>query len=237
MFWRKAKPPESSSTLLNLATSLGVERRQMVRVRYPLYAKVSELPQIGFKDNMLSIVDISVGGCCLSDPQEILGPQIGQDIELTLVWAGKIVPIKARIVGRVDHRRHIQFLTFNAGHVAKLKEAMSSGVRGQSLRPVTNASEFGPTLEAEEAWTSLHGDSVTFENHVLRFAQIHIAGLQYHIFHQAWPTHENGKPVKAQELERLVLFIANVAQPTTRINQLCEMLQLLIGDGKSGQAA
>jgi hypothetical protein len=229
MFWRKSKPPEDGSSLLNLASRLGVERRQMVRVRYPILSKVSELPQIAFKNEIFNILDISVGGCCLFDPRELLGPDIGNDVELTLVWNGKIEAIKARIVSRVDDRRHIQFMNFNAGHVCKLKDAMTFGVRGQSLRPSVPATQTEILIEADEIWTSLHGDSVIFENHVLRLAQIHIAGHQYHIFQQAWPTFANGKPVKALELERLVLFMTNVAQPSPRLKNLNELLQQMMG--------
>src|SRR5689334_11825069 len=104
MFWRKRKPHEIKATqsLLQIVTRLGVERRSNVRVRYPNVA-FNKLPEIFYSNYKFKVKDVSVGGCCLLDPEQVLGPQVGHDVELEMHWPTGIEKVKARIVARVDH--------------------------------------------------------------------------------------------------------------------------------------
>jgi len=229
MFWRKAKPPESTSDVLKLASKMGLERRQFVRVKYPELQKFTVLPEIGFADSFFRVIDISVGGCCLFDPHEMLGSQVGVEVDLTLAWGGKIDHVKSRIVSRVGHRRHIQFLNLEKAKTDRLKDWMGPGIRGQGLKLVTAAEgAAGPALDADEVWTSLQGDSVIFENHVHRYTQINLNGKPYSIFREAWPVRDGNKPSRPKDLEQLVLFLVNAPQPSLRLKSLIITLQQMI---------
>src|SRR5665213_2425873 len=131
MFWAKRKNSElrSAPSLQSVATELGIERRINVRCRYPQSVLVCKLPQIYFQDILLEVRDISVGGCCIWDPKENLGPMIGQDIELNIHWSTLVETVRARIVSRVDHRRHVQFLNLSTRRQSQLVKSMSYGVR------------------------------------------------------------------------------------------------------------
>ncbi|CAM5999394.1 unnamed protein product [Sphagnum balticum] len=157
---------------MKLAEKLGVEQRASVRVRYPRVTEVCRLPQIAFLDYKFIVYNISTGGCALLDSDEVLGPQVGHEIQLTLTWPDGVERVNARIVSRVDHRRHIQFLNLAPARIKQLANSMSAGVRGLSMRRHALSSLQGPSMEANELWSSPAGDSLVLETSVHRLAQI-----------------------------------------------------------------
>lgn len=231
MFWRKRKPEltEEGPSLQMLATRLGVERRKNLRVRYAPHLAVAKLPEISIEGSFLKIQDISVGGCCLLDPGELLGPSIGQDVELNLHWPSATEITQCRIVSRVDYRRHIQFLNLPRYRRRQLERSMAPGIRGLSLRNHLFGLELGgPALHAAELWSSLLGDSVTLESDVHRIAQIHFENGQYLIYKESWPTKADGKKCSRAEFEQLLLFLSNVPLASQGIRDLLEKLEELL---------
>lgn len=233
MFWRKRKTDtlKEGPSLLALATKLGVERRFAVRVRYPQSARVCRLPEIYFADKILQVHDISTGGCCLLDPQQHLGPSIGTDIELNIHWLTGVDKIRARIISRVDHRRHIQFLNLSTNRQNQLTRSMNAGVFGLSMSRHASSVELGPTIQASELWSSAYSDSVVLENDVHRLAQIYLQGEQFVIFREAWPNKVPGGKCSRTDFEKLVLFLANIPSPTQGLKDLLTNLERQIIQG------
>lgn len=231
MFSRKKKPliDDFSSNLLRLATQLGVERRLNARVRYPRLP-VCKLPEAAHRGMLLELHDISAGGCCLFDPEEVLGPQIGQEIELELRWTTGNEKVRARIVGRVNDRRHIQFLDLTPTRQSQLRRYMTAGVRGGAIRRHGNALGHDiPPLMAAEIWSSFHGDSLIVENDEHRLAQIQLFDESFLIFKDAWPARGPERtPCTKIELEQLVLFVVNIPQPSGGVSRLRETLEALL---------
>ncbi len=227
MFWRRKKvtlSSEDESSVLTLASKLGVERRRMVRIRYPRNLNVCKLPEVAFLGQPLKIVDISVGGCCLLDPNGFLGSAIGQDIQLEIHWVTGKETIQARIVSRVDHRRHIQFLNLNTNRQTQLKKFMFSGVRGLSMRQAFGSEVNGPDLAAAEIWNSPHGDSLVIEHDVHRLAQVHLFATDFVLFKGAWPQRVH-QPCTKLELEQIILFLVNIPIPSARLKTIVEQLE------------
>lgn len=227
MFWskRKAVVKHQSSELYQLADRLGVERRQNVRVRYPrIECKI--LPTVQFEDKKLRVHDISAGGCCLLDAEGWLGPSIGTDVHLVLRWPDGAASVHGRIVSRVDHRRHIQFLNLPAARAEQIKAAISPGIRALSMRPVIPPVEQGPSVDAREMWSSIQGDTVIIEDHMHRLAQITLWGTQYTLYKHAWPVKGAATPLGRNELTELILFLSNIPVPS-------ELLTALIGHMES----
>ncbi|MGZ3722098.1 MAG: PilZ domain-containing protein [Bdellovibrionales bacterium] len=233
MFWNRRNKSElkDSPSLQSLATQLGVERRFAVRVRYPSSSQVCKLPEIYFQSDKLKIADISVGGCCVLDPDGFMGPAIGHDIELNLHWSTVIETVKARIVSRVDHRRHIQFLDISSRRQAQLTKSMAYGVRGTSMTRHAHSSDLGPTMDAAELWSSPHMDSVVVENDVHRIAQVYLNGEQFMIFREAWPNKLPGGKCSKPEFEQVILFIANIPLPSPPLKGLLKYLEGLLNMG------
>lgn len=233
MFWRKRKPHEIQPTqsLLQLASRLGVERRLNVRVRYPS-VQLSKLPEIFYADYRFRVRDISVGGCCVLDPELVLGPQVGHDIELDIHWPTGLERVKARIVSRVDEQRHIQFLNLSRSRQNFLVKAMTSGIRGQTL----HCHGFKHTkaeldVEAVEMWSSPLGDSVVLENGVHRLAQLEIQSETYHIFRDAWPQKVPGGKCSRLEFDQVILFLANIPGPSHALLDFIGQLEMVWRQG------
>jgi hypothetical protein len=227
MFWsrRKTNVLKDTHSLQSLATQLGVERRLNVRVDYPQTPKICRLPEIYFQDNLLKVQNISVGGCCVLDPLEHLGPTIGHELELNLHWATTAERVKARIVSRVDHRRHMQFLDLTVGRRNQLVKSMAYGVRGQSLTRSAHASELGPSMDALELWSSPHRDSVILLKDMHRTAQIFFQNEEFVIYREAWPSKAPGGKCSRPEYEQLILFLANIPLPSPALRELLGFLE------------
>jgi hypothetical protein len=237
MFWPKKKPSinDFPSDLLKLATQLGVERRQNVRVRYSRQP-ICKLPVVGVNAQLLKMHDISVGGCALYDPEEVLGSEIGRSFELELHWTTGPEKVLARIVARVDNRRHIQFLDLSPTRQLQLRRNMTPGVRGSTVRRQGHGLGVEtPGLMAAEIWSSLHGDSVVLENDVHRIAQLQIAGDAYLVFKSAWPMKPSGQTCSKVEFEQIVLFLTNVPKPSPMLEALVAGLEELLFGRPVGQ--
>jgi hypothetical protein len=213
------------SNLFDLVGRLGVERRHAPRIRFPDYeCHIHPIAEAG--GTKLRIHDISVGGCCLVDPLEILGLEIGNEINLTLHWLDGAETIRARIVARVEHKRHIQFLNLRQERVELLKFLIEPATRGAFVHKHA-ATKSGPALQAREIWSSFQGDSITIEDHVHRLAEISLFGVQYTLFRNAWPVKDNSIPLSRQEVTSIILFLANVNHPSPLLNELSAHLQNL----------
>ena len=226
MFWRKKTAVGEDSGLQDLATQLGVEKRFSPRVAYPPKTTAG-LPTIGFEGHLLRVHDLSVGGCSLIDPTEIFGPNIGQEIELRLTWANSEDLVKARLVGRVDHRRNFQFVDLNPTSAERIRNLIGPGVRGADLRASVTASRGGPNLEAIEVWSSLAGDSVTIESHLQRVASVYIQGKTISVLRDHWPLDERSQPISRADFDALTLFLANIPNRSRALGEILFLLEEL----------
>lgn len=221
------------SPVANLAGKLGVERRYAARIRYP-HMDCPILPAMFFENCSLRVQDISVGGCCLIDPNEILGPTIGTDVHLILRWPDGSNSVHGRIVSRVDDKRHIQFLNLPKLRAEELKSAISMGTKAQSVKASLETVDQGPLLQAREIWTSAHTDSVVIEDHVHRLAQITIGGAHYILYKHAWPVKDVSTPLSRFELARLIVFLCNIPQPSELLSALIAHVETMAPPNENG---
>ena len=222
MFWRKKKSPiyDHPSLIHTLASRLGVERRQNIRVKYPSRAPVCRLPRIAYGGQYLAVRDISVGGCCVVDPQGVLGSAIGNGLELSVDWSTVVEQVQCRVVASVTDHRHVQFLDLKDHRRVLLARSMASGVRAISVRRHAPARVPGPDIQAAEMWSSIHGDSVTIERHEHRLAQIHLQDQLFYIFRDARPLKPDNESSSRYEFEKLILFVSNILSPSPAILKL-----------------
>lgn len=175
----------------------------------------------------LKIHDISVGGCCLVDPMEVMGATVGNEIFLNMHWLDGRETIGARIVSSVEQKRHIQFLNIAPARVEQLRLLIEPATRGTLVRNHTGDKDNGPELQAREIWSSLHGDNVIIEDNVHRLGQVGLFGVQYTIFRDAWPIREDGTPLTRREAVSVILFMCNINQPSPLLNEFVAHLQRL----------
>lgn len=226
MFWRKKSDVPEDLGLQALATQLGLEKRFSPRVSYPPKTNAG-LPSISFNGRPLRVHDLSVGGCSLIDPTEVFGPDVGQEVELRLTWTTGEDVVRARLVGRVDHRRNFQFLDLAPARAERIRGLIGPGVRGLDLRGSVAASRGGPNLEAIEFWTSLAGDSVTIESHLQRIASVYIQGKTISVLRDSWPLDERSQPISRTDFDALTLFLANIPQRSRALGEILFLLEEL----------
>lgn len=226
MFWWRRKKTEIAdvSPVHTLASRLGIERRKNPRVLFPDTAAFATLPMVFFQGQLIRMKDLSVGGCCLWDPQEVLGSQIGQDIDLTLRWNLGEETIKAKLISRVDHRRHIQFVDVKTEIEQELKKLIAPGVYAHDLKLVELKHEHQQQLLAKEIWTSIKGDSAIIDHDIQLLASLHIMGKGYRLLREAWPQRGDGSAVSPREFETIVLFLANIPNPSQDLKKILERL-------------
>ena len=233
MFWRKRKLNlKAASQLARLAHRLGVERRFAVRVLFPK-VQLPVLPKILFMQQELAVHDISLGGCCLLDPHELLGANVGNDVHFVLSWPDGSASVHGRIVSRVDHKRHIQFLNLPQTRTDEMRWPIEFGARAQSLRRSTASDLTGPLLAAREIWTALGGDSLAIVNDASRLAQFNVDGSTYTFFKNEWPVKEGVGPLTIAQFSALIIFLSNIRQPSELVLALTEYSGQMLARGRA----
>lgn len=228
MFWNKKDHPglPKSPSLQDLAGRLGVERRANARVCYPQRTTAS-MPAISFKGNAMRVHDLSVGGCCLVDTYETLGPNVGNELVLSIQFAGATEEVRSRLVGSINDRRHIQFLNLSPVRQEELKAQMAFGLRALGIKAGLKVVEQGPSLAARELWSSMNGDAVIVEDGDHRVAQAEINGELFYFYRNAWPVDRNLHVVVRPTLHNLILFLANIGYSSPALKSLQAQLEEL----------
>jgi hypothetical protein len=231
MFWRRKKKSATaiSSNVKAYASQLGIERRRQARILCP-HQNLNILPSFFFGTRSLRVHDISVGGACLIDQEGHMGPSAGQEIELRLIWPECERLVRCRLVSRVDHRRHVQFLDLGDRREA-IEAAIGPGVLGQSMRPSHPAGR-DIQLTARELWTSGNGDSLTFVDDVHALADITMAEASFRLMKDAWPMNPSGRPATPREFERILIFLCNFPRPSASVTALKARLQAIFFEGQ-----
>jgi hypothetical protein len=234
IFKRKAKSRlPNASEIHNLIGKFGLERRQNDRLTYPSRATCG-LPAVAFAGAGLRVGNISVGGCSLFDPDEVLGAHVGNEVTLCLTWQDKSREnVQARIVSRVDHRRHIQFLNLSQERSGELVQRMRFGLRAHRLVRSDGQEPSSPFLLANELWISLDADGLVIEDGIHRSAVATIDGKEYSFFKNAWPIDSTYRPVSPTRMEELILYFANIPLATDSVKNVQNLLEDLYLGGQS----
>lgn len=225
--WMRANPYET----MGMAAQLGIERRQNFRINYPEGGAIGDLPSVTFMGNNFVIGNISVGGCALHDPNEILGPAVGQEVTLSLHWDKDSQDVKSRVVSRVHKSRHIQFMNLSEKNQLRIKKHIEPGFRGSSLRRVDSSSSPHLKMEACEIWISVMEDGVTLFDHPHLIASVLYRGIDYFCYRGAFPVYGSDRKRLVPPLiyENLVVMLANVPNPSPALKkfatELCQMGQ------------
>ena len=220
--WKRSTPYE----IIELANQVGVERRQNFRINYPDRGALGELPNVTFAGHPLKIANISSGGCCILDPDEVLGPAIGQEVTLIFHWDKDSHDVRSRIVSRIGARRHIQFIQFSEKNQSRIRKHIEAAFRGSALRRVDSTSSARLTMEACEIWVSRLEDGVTLFDHPHLLGSVLFRSQEYLCYRRAYPVYGNDRKrmVPPELYETLILFLANVPNPTpTFIRFLAEL--------------
>ncbi len=212
------------------ASQLGVERRKNPRAKYPSQ-NLSSLPSVFYGSYSVPVQDVSVGGVCLLDVEDRLEQQTGNEVEFRLIWPDGEQIVRSRIVARVNPRVHVQFLNLNPDRAEAISKAIVPGIRGTAMRPVDHPHQ-RIQLDAEEIYTSVHGDSLVINKAGTIIAGLNLLGREYTITRHFWPKIEKKYYVSPLEFEAILIFMANIPQASERCRELLKRLQSLYFEGR-----
>lgn len=208
-------------SVASLARQHGLDRRRFARITLPK-ADLGIFPVIRYSGREMPIVDMSVGGVCLFDGEDLLSQQLSQDIEIALIWPTRVDLVKSKIVGVSRHNhRHLQFLDLPEVSYNEIETLVRIGSRGQKIAQVLTLKRGPVRLEVEELWTGYQGDGLVFYDEQDSYCELTLFNRTY-VFSRSQPhlvveDAETGREASVQEIADAVICLANVNQPTLRI--------------------
>lgn len=224
-----AKDHRSGPTIVQMAVSHALDRRANARVRYPRHGAIPPLPVVHYGDFQVNVADISAGGLCIVDYEETLGREVGNSIELKLLWPDYQALVWATIVGASTEKRHIQFANVPGEALERIKRAVQSGSLGQRFR-LTGAGPTELTVNADEIWLNPSGESLIFYPSDIRPAEIFLRRERYVLRPDSWPKAKT--TVHKTTLAQIILCLANFQSPSRKVRDLTGSLYHLFQNSK-----
>jgi hypothetical protein len=214
-------------TIQKIVTVNALNRRKNTRIKYSHMGAVGNLPRVFINDDEINIGNISTGGLLIVDDTGRLGETVGEIIMLELRWIDMTVKLRARIVGANLHRRHIQFVDFNANVFVRISQLIKSGFLGSKFFKVDTQRS---NVAAEELWIGPTNESLVFhkQGQSLPLAELHLSGEIYEFQPGHLPTiKSSGQVINSAILSELLVLLANLRDPSHNVRDLIERLQML----------
>jgi hypothetical protein len=211
-----------------IVKTLGLERRNNFRIGYPERGAIGDLPTMTYAGNVLHIKNVSIGGCCILDPDEVLGTAVGNEISVKVDWANESHHVRSRIVSRVENQRHLQFLDMSEKNQKRIGNYIEPAFRGGALRRVESGSG-SLKVEACEIWVSALEDSITIFDHPQLLGSCLLNKQEFLCYRHTMPVYGNNRdnPVPPEVYEYLVLYVTNVAKPSPAMQKFSQELCLI----------
>ena len=216
----------SQDSVLSLARKLNLDRREQVRIRVP-EIPCSLAPRFLISGSEFPLVNISMGGVCLKDMQNIFSNEVGQELVVTMNWLDTTSLVRCRMVAISKHvQRHLCFVDLPPHLSQRIGKMVEAAMPGIKLRPLPILKYSPAQTEALELWTGVGGESLAFYGADDLVAELVTVNLTYKFFQKIPPrvqlneTPTRTRPVKHQELFQALLLLENVERPSYRIVQL-----------------
>lgn len=214
-----------AETIQKIVTANALNRRKNTRIKYSHMGAVGGLPRIFLGGEEMNIGNISTGGILIIDDTGRLGETVGEIIHLELRWPDTSVELRSRIVGANLHRRHIQFVDFNATVFVRISQLIKSGFLGSKFFKVDVT---GANIVAEELWVGPTNESLVFHHkgQNLPLAELHLNGETYELQPGQLPViKRSGAVINSQTLSEILVLLANLPDPSHHVRDLIERLQ------------
>lgn len=220
--------PEDSA--LYIARRTGLAHRALTRIVLP-DSTTGCFPSLSFENEVLPIVDISVGGACVRDPNDSVLNFLSQDIDLELILGDQSEPLRARVVGVSRHvNRHLQFLNLSSKNQMWLESLVRVGTFGQKLKQSKSLLLAPARLNVVELWTGVQGDGLVFYDSSEVDAEMTIGPVTIRFFHHQGPRVQVGedfektREAEPSEVMEALLCLVNIDPPSERVSELIAKL-------------
>jgi hypothetical protein len=216
-------PQADSPSIQKIVNFNSLNKRKNIRMKYPHFGAFGPFPKVTYKDHEMIVTNISVGGLMIIDDTEKFGAAVGEAIYLDLKWDDLTVKTRCRIVGVNLHRRHIQFVDFNAQSFLKISKLVKPGYLGGRFHRVRD--DLGQ-IAAVELWVGPSSESLVFPK-IGAFAELTLSGEKV-MFNKdrkaCFATSQN--PIPVEMLSDLLIIIANLPEHTDKVKELLELIEV-----------
>lgn len=213
----------SRPTGAQIAKSHGIDRRRHRRVLFPP-GNFKTLPSLMRGDVDLPVVNLSVGGACVEDLDDVILPQLGDIVELQIRWMNQSLPVKVRVAGASKHiQRHLEFMYLPETLLKSFAVLVNMGAIGQGLTQAMPDETGAIKLGVSELWTTLAGENLRIVNSSEIYATLTTEKEEW-IFPKAGAPYRRGRQgdllATTEELAGLLVMVSNITSPSVAIREL-----------------
>ncbi len=214
-----------AKSIQKIVTTNALNRRKNTRIRYSHIGAVGDLPRVFLQNDELNVGNISTGGVLVVDDTGRLGNSVGDLLNIELRWPDTTVKVRSRLVGANLHRRHLQFVDFNANIFVRVSQLIKSGFLGSKFHKVDTHNS---NVVAEELWIGPTSESLVFHRRAENFpvAELQMNGDVYEFHPGQLPVvKKTGQVTSAKMLSEILVLLANIKDPSHNVRDLIERLQ------------
>lgn len=216
-------PTETEPSIDKLVSFNSLNKRKNIRIKYPHFGAFGAFPRIFYMNSEMIVGNLSAGGLFIIDDTEKFGDEVGKIVMLEMVWDDFSTKVRARLVGANLQRRHLQFVDFNAQAFLRISKLTKPAYLGSRFHQVHD--KLGK-LDTNELWIGPTGESLSFPKSGV-FAELTLNGQKMK-FKRGQPTlfEINSRPVAQENLNEILIALANFPQNSPRIKELLEILEV-----------
>lgn len=215
MKWFGLKRQKSPESLYEMAQQLHLERRLHPRVRLPLSQDSYCGPIARVDGQIIRIGDISEGGVCLIDNDDVLRSKIGQKfvVDFECTHENSIVQskVESKLVGSNLNKKHIQFESTQNAFVSSIRPWINTGLRAIWMKDFASLQTENSPARFKLFWGSILEDSFVSSTDPRWEFELYLKGHRYCISMATWPSHfEEKVRVSPVEFDHLITFFSNI---------------------------
>lgn len=208
-----------------MARRHGLDRRLYTRIMIPP-SDYCYLPKIIFDGTEFLIVDISVGGACVADPEEKLLSFLSQSVELKLWWPDLSESLLLQVAGVSKNvNRHLQFLNLSYFSRLRIEDLVRMGCLGNKMSKAGPVEKTPIQLSVNELWTGPDGDVLQFFENPQIDGELNLGNLIIQFYHRSSPRVISldglqSRPISRAEISQVIVFLANIKDKTPRLMRI-----------------
>ena len=213
-----------------MARAHGIDRRRHTRVKLPPVT-TPFFPYLSYNRIPLPIVDLSIGGACISDAKEHLTGEVGHVLRLDLCWPVDTESLDVRVVAASRHfNRHLNFQNLSPGSLARLSLLVRCGSAGQRMHLAPSFNTGAVKLQASELWVGVTGDSLAIFDGGSTTALLSSCATTIAFYANALPRvllnqeGDKSRPALPVEMADALVCLVNIGVPSPRLQRLIDSL-------------
>jgi hypothetical protein len=242
-FWQKNDSDGSSAratsstggeALMDAVYTRMDERRRSIRIAYPSFGVLGDLPTVELNGVTVIPGNLSLGGFFVKRSLVNMPSEAGQMHKVNLKWPREgVMSFDAKLVSVMTETFHFEFVKKDFRGNLRLQLAFErvfrAGIRGHNLKPLASK-EIPRDSGFSEMWMSDLGDFVAFENSQTvicldgkRIRQNSPSSFEFIDADKEGNWSSKG-PLTREFADEVFLFLTNLKRPGPRVSQVLQSL-------------